>query len=107
MLARQGGTTAEGALVVLQGSLLGLAAAHRRGVVHRDYKPENVLIDGAGVSKLTDFGIAARAGDSPVPAGTMLYAPPEQFGGPPPTPSRPVLAAPPAVCQVPHRPAPC
>ena len=68
ILARQGKTTAEAALVVLQGSLLGLAAAHRRGVVHRDYKPENVLINGDGASKLTDFGIAARAGDSPVPA---------------------------------------
>ena len=64
ILARQGETTAEAALVVLQGSLLGLAAAHRRGVVHRDYKPENVLIGGDGGSKLTDFGIAARAGDS-------------------------------------------
>ena len=70
ILARQGKTTAEAALVVLQGSLLGLAAAHRRGVVHRDYKPENVLINGDGASKLTDFGIAARAGDSPIPAGT-------------------------------------
>src|SRR6266568_15471 len=75
ILARQGKTTAEAALVVLQGSLLGLAAAHRRGVVHRDYKPENVLVDGAGASKLTDFGIAARAGDSPVAAGTLAYAP--------------------------------
>ena len=93
ILARQGKTTAEAALVVLQGSLLGLAAAHRQGVVHRDYKPENVLIDGAGASKLTDFGIAARAGDSPIPAGTLVYAPPEQFGGSPATPASDVYAA--------------
>ena len=93
ILARQGATTAEAALVVLQGSLLGLAAAHRRGVVHRDYKPENVLINGAGESKLTDFGIAARAGDSPIPAGTLVYAPPEQFGGSPATPASDVYAA--------------
>ena len=93
ILARQGKTTAEAALVVLQGSLLGLAAAHRRGVVHRDYKPENVLIDGDGVSKLTDFGIAARAGDSPIPAGTLAYAPPEQFTGSPASPATDVYAA--------------
>jgi hypothetical protein len=93
ILARQGKTTAEAALVVLQGSLLGLAAAHRRGVVHRDYKPENVLINGTGDSKLTDFGIAARAGDSPIPAGTLVYAPPEQFGGSPATPASDVYAA--------------
>src|SRR5271163_3168089 len=93
ILARQGATTAEAALVVLQGSLLGLAAAHQRGVVHRDYKPENVLINGDGASKLTDFGIATRAGDSPIPAGTMVYAPPEQFGGSPATPASDVYAA--------------
>jgi eukaryotic-like serine/threonine-protein kinase len=93
VLARQGQTTAEAALVVLQGSLLGLAAAHRCGVVHRDYKPENVLVNGTGASKLTDFGIAARAGDRAMAAGTLAYAPPEQFGGGPATPSGDVYAA--------------
>jgi serine/threonine-protein kinase len=93
ILVHQGKTTPEAALVVLQGSLLGLAAAHQRGVVHRDYKPENVLVNGDGASKLTDFGIAARVGDQPIPAGTLVYAPPEQFGGTPATPASDVYAA--------------
>jgi serine/threonine protein kinase len=87
ILTYQGKTTAEAALVVLQGSLLGLAAAHRRGVVHRDFKPENVLVSGDGISKLTDFGIAARTGDNPVPAGTLRYAAPEQMAGAPASPA--------------------
>ena len=93
ILAHQGGTTAEAALVVLQGSLLGLATAHRRGVVHRDYKPENVLVDRNGHSKLTDFGIAARTGAEPVAAGSLVYAPPEQFAGTPASPAGDVYAA--------------
>ena len=93
ILAHQGGTTAEAALVVLQGSLLGLATAHRRGVVHRDYKPENVLVDRNGHSKLTDFGIAARTGAEPVAAGSLMYAPPEQFAGTPASPAGDVYAA--------------
>jgi eukaryotic-like serine/threonine-protein kinase len=93
ILTFQGKTTAEAALVVLDGSLLGLAAAHRRGIVHRDYKPENVLVNGDGISKLTDFGIAARTGDRPVPAGTLLYAAPEQMSGTPASPAGDIYAA--------------
>jgi eukaryotic-like serine/threonine-protein kinase len=93
ILTHQGGTTAEAALVVLQGSLMGLAAAHHRDVVHRDYKPENVLVNGDGVSKLTDFGLAARTGDHPIPAGTLRYVAPEQIAGAPASPAGDVYAA--------------
>src|SRR5580693_3674091 len=93
ILRSQGATTPEAALVVLQGSLLGLAIAHRRGVVHRDYKPENILVAGDGISKLTDFGLAARAGDRPVPAGTLLYVAPEQIAGGLATPASDVYSA--------------
>jgi serine/threonine-protein kinase len=93
ILAHQGQTTPEAALVVLQGSLLGLAAVHQHGIVHRDYKPENVLVNGNGASKLTDFGIAARTGARPHAAGTLAYAPPEQMTGGPATPAADVYAA--------------
>lgn len=93
ILAHQGSTTAEAALMVLYGSLMGLAAAHRRGIVHRDYKPENVLVNDDGISKLTDFGLAARTGEHPIPAGTLLYVAPEQIAGAPASPAGDVYSA--------------
>jgi tRNA A-37 threonylcarbamoyl transferase component Bud32 len=93
MITRQGATSPESALVVLKGSLLGLASAHELGIVHRDYKPENVLVDGEGNSKLTDFGVAVKAGERAPVGGTPLYMAPEQWNGEPATPASDIYAA--------------
>ncbi|MDP1847612.1 MAG: Stk1 family PASTA domain-containing Ser/Thr kinase [Solirubrobacteraceae bacterium] len=59
--------------------------AHRRGVIHRDFKPQNVIVDAEGRAKVTDFGIA-RAGASDMTQtgsimGTAQYLSPEQAQG--------------------------
>ncbi|WP_344282977.1 serine/threonine-protein kinase [Actinomadura napierensis] len=83
---------AEAALTMLKGSLLGLAAAHAVGIVHRDYKPANVLVQDDGQSKLIDFGIAVLTGQGDH-AGTPAYMAPEQWEGQPATPATDLYAA--------------
>ena len=68
----------------------GLAAAHRRGVLHRDLNPGNAIVDEEGAAKILDFGLAALAGGPAAgPAGTVTgtpdYLAPELWRGEPAT----------------------
>ncbi|MEV0198073.1 protein kinase [Nonomuraea sp. NPDC050691] len=87
LLAEHGHASPEAALAVLKGALLALAAAHERGVAHRDVKPENVLVQADGTVKLGDFGVVVHAEEPGVPAGSPPYMAPELWtrgaAGPP------------------------
>ena len=93
MLDEGGPLSPEAALTLMKGSLLGLAALHAQGVVHRDYKPENVMVDATGDTKLVDYGIAAPVGEIAGVSGTPLYMAPEQWRGEPSNAATDVYAA--------------
>jgi beta-lactam-binding protein with PASTA domain/serine/threonine protein kinase len=86
LLQARGRLTVGEAFAVLEPVLSGLTAAHRAGIVHRDVKPENVLISTDGQVKVADFGLArAVAGTGQtshtggVLIGTVAYLSPEQL----------------------------
>ena len=72
----------EGAYIALEVARA-LDHAHRRGVIHRDVTPGNVMLDEEGAVKLLDFGIAAPAGLDVEVFGTPGHMPPEQIEGRP------------------------
>jgi hypothetical protein len=89
-LLRRLGRPSEATTIALAHQIVrGLAAVHEQGVLHRDLKPDNVMVDGRGHARLMDFGVASLSRDRSRRAGmfkgTPAYVAPEQFLGAPPS----------------------
>lgn len=94
---RGGPLPVEDAVAVALQVAAGLAAAHERGIVHRDVKPANVIVGAGGQVKLVDFGVAKLTDQSQLTrtgsvVGTPVYMSPEQFLGAPAGPGADIWA---------------
>ncbi|MFT7619943.1 MAG: serine/threonine protein kinase/formylglycine-generating enzyme required for sulfatase activity [Planctomycetota bacterium] len=84
---RKGALALEEAVTIVRSAAKGLAAAHAKGAVHRDIKPDNIMISTEGEVKVADLGLAKAADGldnletrSGMVMGTPTYMPPEQYG---------------------------
>jgi hypothetical protein len=84
LLRRIGRVPRDKAVEIARQLCAGVAAAHAQGILHRDLKPGNVMLDGRGRVRITDFGLAGLAESiegGEIRVGTPAYQAPEQLAG--------------------------
>lgn len=79
LLKHDGALSPVRAVELMQGLLDGLGYAHEQGVIHRDIKPQNIMIDRSGRARIMDFGVATRQSGETGMNGTVGYMAPEMI----------------------------
>lgn len=97
LIQARGSLPVEETVAILVQVLAGLGYAHARALVHRDIKPQNIMLTQDGTAKVTDFGIAKGLSDTTLTdvgfgMGTVHYISPEQARGEPATPASDLYA---------------